>query len=103
MSNLVVEAVPRSQTGVASGMNANIRTVGGAIGGAVLGCVVTAGARPTACRSRPATRTASPCSRCSAVAAVVALAVPVVKARTHLVPGPQTESEAALVAGASWN
>ena len=30
MSNLVVEAVPRAQTGVASGMNANIRTVGGA-------------------------------------------------------------------------
>jgi EmrB/QacA subfamily drug resistance transporter len=46
MSNLVVEAVPASQTGVASGMNANIRTVGGALGGAVLASVVTAGARP---------------------------------------------------------
>ena len=45
MSNLVVDAVPRSQTGVAGGMNANIRTVGGAIGGAVLGSVVTAGDR----------------------------------------------------------
>ena len=46
MSNLVVESVPASQTGVASGMNANIRTIGGAIGGAVLAGVVTAGARP---------------------------------------------------------
>ena len=46
MSNLVVDAVPQSQTGVASGMNANIRTVGGALGGAVLASVVTAGARP---------------------------------------------------------
>ncbi|MCW2613721.1 MAG: Multidrug resistance transporter, superfamily protein [Frankiales bacterium] len=46
MSNLVVEAVPRSQTGVASGMNANIRTIGGALGGAILASVVTAGARP---------------------------------------------------------
>ena len=46
MSNLVVEAVPPSQTGVASGMNANIRTVGGAIGSAVLASVVTSGARP---------------------------------------------------------
>jgi hypothetical protein len=34
-----------TQTGVASGMNANIRTIGGALGGAVLGSVVTAGAR----------------------------------------------------------
>ncbi|MCW2778625.1 MAG: transporter, partial [Frankiales bacterium] len=46
MSNLVVESVPAAQTGVASGMNANIRTVGGALGGAILASVVTAGARP---------------------------------------------------------
>src|ERR1035441_103761 len=32
MSALVVAAVPHSQTGVASGMNANIRTIGGSIG-----------------------------------------------------------------------
>ena len=30
MSNLVVEAVPQSQTGVATGMNTNIRNIGGA-------------------------------------------------------------------------
>jgi len=35
MSNLIVQAVPMAQTGVASGMNANIRTIGGAIGAAV--------------------------------------------------------------------
>ena len=29
MSNLVVEAVPQSQTGIATGMNTNIRNVGG--------------------------------------------------------------------------
>ena len=45
MANLVVASVPASQTGAASGMNANIRTVGGALGGAVLASVVTAGAR----------------------------------------------------------
>jgi hypothetical protein len=33
--------VPPSQTGVASGMNANIRTVGGAIGSAVAASIVT--------------------------------------------------------------
>ena len=43
MSNLVVDAVPYEQTGVASGMNANIRTVGGAIGAAMMTSVVGAG------------------------------------------------------------
>ena len=32
MSGLVVNAVPPEQTGVAAGMNANIRTIGGSIG-----------------------------------------------------------------------
>ena len=41
MSNLIVQAVPPSQTGVASGMNANIRTIGGAIGAAVMSSIVT--------------------------------------------------------------
>ncbi|MGY1741482.1 MULTISPECIES: MFS transporter [unclassified Blastococcus] len=44
MANLVVAAVPPEQTGVASGMNANIRTVGGAIGSALMSTVVTASA-----------------------------------------------------------
>jgi EmrB/QacA subfamily drug resistance transporter len=41
MTNLIVEAVPRTQTGVATGMNANIRTVGGAIGSQVVISVIT--------------------------------------------------------------
>jgi MFS family permease len=41
MSNLIVQAVPPGQTGVASGMNANIRTIGGAIGAAVMSSIVT--------------------------------------------------------------
>ncbi|MEU2347817.1 MFS transporter [Modestobacter sp. NPDC049651] len=47
VATLVVAAVPAHQTGVASGMNANIRTVGGAIGAAVMASVVTAHAGPT--------------------------------------------------------
>jgi MFS family permease len=78
MSNLVVEAVPRSQTGVASGMNANIRTVGGAIGGAVLGSVVTAGARTDGLPVEAGyTAGFAVLAGCSAVAALVALLVPV--------------------------
>lgn len=51
MSNLVVQGVPPEQTGVASGMNANIRTIGGSIGAAVMSSIVTstahAGGLPT--------------------------------------------------------
>jgi EmrB/QacA subfamily drug resistance transporter len=47
MSNLIVESVPSHQTGVASGMNANIRTIGGSIGAAVMASIVTANAGPT--------------------------------------------------------
>nr|WP_042191603.1 MFS transporter [Kibdelosporangium sp. MJ126-NF4]CEL20182.1 putative membrane transport protein [Kibdelosporangium sp. MJ126-NF4]CTQ97407.1 putative membrane transport protein [Kibdelosporangium sp. MJ126-NF4] len=42
MTNLVVRAVPPTQTGVASGMNINIRAIGGSIGAAVMSSLVTA-------------------------------------------------------------
>ena len=42
MANLIVGSVPAGQTGVATGMNANIRTIGGAIGAAVVSGVITA-------------------------------------------------------------
>ena len=41
MSSIIVDAVPANQTGVASGMNANIRTIGGSIGAAVMASIVT--------------------------------------------------------------
>jgi MFS family permease len=41
MSALIVAAVPPTQTGVASGLNANIRTIGGSIGSAVMASIVT--------------------------------------------------------------
>jgi EmrB/QacA subfamily drug resistance transporter len=104
MSNLIVDAVPQTQTGVASGMNANIRTVGGALGGAVLASVVTAGHRADGFPVESGyTNGFTVLAVTSALAALVAVAVPVVKARTHLVPGPQAEAEAALVAGAPGN
>jgi MFS family permease len=40
MTNLVVEAVPPSQTGVATGMNTNIRNIGAAVGAGVATSVV---------------------------------------------------------------
>jgi predicted MFS family arabinose efflux permease len=42
LGTLVVSSVPASHTGVATGMNANIRIIGGAIGTALMGTIVTA-------------------------------------------------------------
>jgi EmrB/QacA subfamily drug resistance transporter len=41
MPNVIVESVPAAQTGVATGMNANIRTLGSALGGQVTTSIVT--------------------------------------------------------------
>jgi hypothetical protein len=46
MAALIVDAVPVEQTGVASGMNANIRTIGGSIGSALMASIVTAQLEP---------------------------------------------------------
>lgn len=49
--NVIVDAVPREQTGVATGVNTNVRTIGGALGGqltaGILGTGVAAGGLPT--------------------------------------------------------
>lgn len=42
MANLIVESVPAEQTGVATGMNTIVRTIGGAIGSQVSAVIVTA-------------------------------------------------------------
>jgi MFS family permease len=50
MANLIVESVPAQQTGVATGMNTIIRSIGGAIGSQVSAAIVTAtlvAGRPT--------------------------------------------------------
>jgi EmrB/QacA subfamily drug resistance transporter len=47
MSALVVAAVPVTQTGVATGMNANIRNIGGSIGAAVMASIVTSRLEPS--------------------------------------------------------
>jgi EmrB/QacA subfamily drug resistance transporter len=96
MSNLVVDAVPQTQTGVASGMNANIRTVGGAIGSAVLASVVTANLEPTGLPVESGySHGFLVLALTSAAAALVAVFVPVLRAPTHVVPGPQADAEPA--------
>ena len=46
MSNLVVQAVPQSQTAVATGMNTNIRNIGAAVGAGVATSVVVSSLLP---------------------------------------------------------
>ena len=84
LSNLIVDAVPQSQTGVASGMNANIRTVGGALGSAVLASVITANARPDGLPVESGYSNGfTVLVVTSALAALVAMLVPVVRVRTR--------------------
>ncbi|MFG3308895.1 MFS transporter [Streptomyces wuyuanensis] len=47
MANLIVGSVPAEQTGAATGMNANVRTIGGSIGAAVTGVLVTGSLQPS--------------------------------------------------------
>ncbi|MFD3836912.1 MFS transporter [Streptomyces sp. NPDC058642] len=47
MANLIVGSVPPEQTGAATGMNANIRTIGGSIGAAVTSVLVTSRLQPS--------------------------------------------------------
>jgi EmrB/QacA subfamily drug resistance transporter len=99
MSNLIVEAVPQSQTGVASGMNANIRTIGGALGTAVFATVITVGAPESSVPTETGyTLGFALLAVACALTTVVAVLVPVVKAVVHVVPGPQTEAEAQMQA-----
>ncbi|PKW11351.1 drug resistance transporter, EmrB/QacA subfamily [Streptomyces sp. 1222.5] len=47
MANLVVGSVPPEQTGAATGMNANIRTIGGSVGAALTSVLVTGRLQPS--------------------------------------------------------
>ena len=46
MANLIVEAVPHSEVGIATGINTVMRTVGGSFGAAIVTAILTAGTTP---------------------------------------------------------
>jgi MFS family permease len=76
MANLIVEAVPPSQTGIATGMNTIVRTIGGAIGAEVAASILAAnivGGFPT---KHSYTITFTICAAVVAVGIVASLAVP---------------------------
>jgi EmrB/QacA subfamily drug resistance transporter len=104
LSNLIVAAVPPHQTGVASGMNANIRTIGGSVGGAVMATLVTAKVYPNNVPHESGyTHGFLALMVAMLVCAVVALAIPRVSAEEieeHLVDEPE-HAQAGIVAAAT--
>jgi MFS family permease len=77
MANLIVEAVPPGQTGVATGMNTIVRTIGGAVGSVVAASIlashVLAAGEPA---KRGYTITFGICAAVLLVGVLASLAVP---------------------------
>ena len=103
LSNLIVAAVPPEQTGVASGMNANIRTIGGSIGAAVMASIVTASVFPNGLPHESGyTNGFAMLTGAFVVAAFVALLIPRVSRETiedHLVDEPEHAELGMVAAG----
>ncbi len=96
MSSLIVIAVPSHQTGVATGMNANIRTIGGSIGAAVTATIVTAGVSASALPPESGYRNGYAVLAAIGVLAALAVLVIPVKRQTHT-DVEQPHAELALV------
>jgi EmrB/QacA subfamily drug resistance transporter len=88
MANLIVEAVPQTQTGEATGMNTIMRTVGGAFGGQIAAAIITGSA------ATPAADGFTKAFLMGTVALLLALGA------AFLVPGRQATVAAARGAGA---
>jgi EmrB/QacA subfamily drug resistance transporter len=96
MSGIIVGAVPASQTGVASGMNANIRTIGGAIGAAAAASIVTAGVAPGALPKGSGYTTAfALLAGVTVLAALAAAIIPATPGRAQLDDEQQAQAELA--------
>jgi MFS family permease len=99
MSALVVAAVPPSQTGVASGMNANIRTIGGSIGSAVMASIVTSQLEPSGLPKESGYTTGFAVMAGGLVlAALAGLLIPSARGRRRTA-GEMDHAEMAMVAG----
>jgi EmrB/QacA subfamily drug resistance transporter len=89
MSALIVAAVPPSQTGVATGMNANIRTIGGSIGSAVMASIVTSQLGPSGLPKESGYTTGFAVMACGLVLAGLAgLLIPSVRGQSAVAVAP---------------
>ena len=87
LTSLIVQSVPPSQTGAASGMNVNIRTIGGALGTAVVSSLVTSAVTDDGLPAESGFTTAFlVLSGASLVAAALALLVPTTRRDVVRIP-----------------
>jgi MFS family permease len=103
MSNLIVEAVPASQTGVATGMNTNVRNIGAALGSGVATSLIVSGLLVHGYpREHGYVLAFAVCGGALVVAAIAALMIPtrsrpsVIVSESH----PALTAEAEVVVGA---
>ncbi|MGW6280019.1 MFS transporter [Kribbella sp. NPDC055071] len=90
--SLIVQNVPREQTGAATGMNANIRTIGGSIGTALASSIITGHLQPNGLPAEAGfTDTFLLLSAFAAAAVLLALAIP--GARRRVAPAVQPVEE----------
>jgi len=95
MTSLIVQNVPREQTGAATGMNANIRTIGGSIGTALASSIITGHLQPSGLPAEAGfTDTFLLLSAFAAAAVLLALAIPA----TRRTPAPIAQPSEELVA-----
>jgi EmrB/QacA subfamily drug resistance transporter len=87
MSNIIVDSVPAAQVGVASGMNANIRTIGGSIGAGVMASIVTSSAGSSGLPAESGYAHGFAFLLVAAVlAAIAAIAIPAARRATAVIP-----------------
>lgn len=92
MTSLIVQSVPREQTGAATGMNANIRTIGGSIGTALASSIITGHLQPTGLPAEAGyTDTFLLLSTFTAAAVLLALMIPSARRRAVPVARPVEE------------
>lgn len=104
MSNLIIEAVPAEQTGVATGMNTNIRNIGAALGSGIATSLIISGLLPDGYPKEQGYVLAFVVSGAGlVVAALIALLIPgradPGAAGLHL-PHPALTAEAEVIVGA---
>lgn len=98
MTSLIVQAVPATQTGVASGMNANIRTIGGALGSTIMAAIVTSSLEPSGLPTESGYTDGYLVLAIFAVGAVVAgLILPVVNRRLRTRPTDAAPADEVVV------
>jgi EmrB/QacA subfamily drug resistance transporter len=102
MANLIIEAVPARQTGVATGMNTNIRNIGAALGSGIATSLVVSGLTPGGLPKERGYLLAFAVSGLAlVVAALAALTIPkrTVPSLVESEPHPALTAEAEVIVG----